>query len=46
MSDNPQNPSITASADRISRVQRTPAQEIDVEDRRWQLEWARRNIED
>jgi hypothetical protein len=46
MSDNSQNPSIAASADQISHVQSTPAQQIDVEDRRWQLEWARRNIED
>ncbi len=46
MSDNSQNPSITASADQISNAQRTLAQDIDVEDRRWQLEWARRNIED
>ncbi len=46
MSDNSQNPSITASAVEISNVQSTLAQEIDVEDRRWQLEWARRDIED
>ena len=46
MSNNFQNPSITAAADQISDMQSAPAQEIDVEDRRWQLEWARRNIED
>ena len=46
MSDNSQNPSITASAVEISNVQITPAHEIGVEDRRWQLEWARRNVED
>jgi hypothetical protein len=24
----------------------TPRQDLDAEDRRWQLEWARRNVED
>jgi hypothetical protein len=26
--------------------QAAPRQDLDAEDRRWQLEWARRNIED
>jgi hypothetical protein len=26
--------------------QDTPRQDLDAEDRRWQLEWARRNVED
>jgi hypothetical protein len=38
---------VAHAAERASaRGQDTPRQDLDAEDRRWQLEWARRNVED
>jgi hypothetical protein len=30
----------------VTSAQNVPPEELDSEDRRWQLEWARRNVED
>ena len=35
-----------APAVTVTIAQNVPQEELDREDRRWQLEWARRNIED
>jgi hypothetical protein len=38
---------VAHAAERASvHRQDTPRQDLDAEDRRWQLEWARRNVED
>jgi hypothetical protein len=46
MSNNTPQSSIATSAVPALNAQDASQQELDYEDRRWQLEWARRNIED
>ena len=43
----PSDAGVVHAAERTSaHGQDTPRQVLDAEDRRWQLEWARRNVED
>jgi hypothetical protein len=46
MSNNSPQSSPEPFATLASTTQDAPRQEPDCEDRRWQLEWARRNVED
>jgi hypothetical protein len=46
MSNNSPQSSTEPFAILASNTQDAPRQEPDSEDRRWQLEWARRNVED
>ena len=43
----PSDAGVVHAAERASaHGQDTPRQDLDAEDRRWQLEWARGNVED
>jgi hypothetical protein len=46
MSNNNPQLSVATPAVPASKANGAPRQELDYEDRRWELEWTRRNIED